>query len=347
MFTFTHAMRAELEAIQPSVPEELPSRVNDIDEDLEDIPLNHPRSGKACAGFDQSLCGPNTTFQGQNEMMQDWAGACAPHYLLRMLSRETNTNPDDSCTQCQASQGFYSCQDCFHQRLLCDLCLKQEHSNLPTHRFRKWNGSFFEQVASQDIGYIFQLGHNGKSCNLGYNRRFTLGDLNGLHTLTIRFCQHPGSGDAARQLLSAQIFPCSDRSPASGFTFHLLRTFYLLATEAKISGQRYYNVLVRLTSNTSPHTVPDRYREFLRVSRQWNHLQHLKRAGQFKPEAQQVARGDLALRCPACPRKGYNYESTEVEPHNWLACPCVHEIQVNLSLASHLYSMSRMMGAFR
>jgi hypothetical protein len=63
------------------------------------------------------------------------------------------------------------------------------------------------------------------------------------------------------------------------FSFQLLRLVFLLFAEAKVSGQRYYNVMVRQTNNSFPHLVPDQYREFLRVQRQWAHVQDLKRAG--------------------------------------------------------------------
>jgi hypothetical protein len=50
----------------------------------------------------------------------------------------------------------------------------------------------------------------------------------------------------------------------------------------------------------------DRYRELLRVSRQWRHLQALKRFGFGHEEGQQPGNGDLALFCPACPQPGVN-----------------------------------------
>lgn len=187
-----------------------------------------------------------------------------------------------------------------------------QHVNLPCHRFQQWNGDFFQDVTSADIGYVFNLGHGGRHCASATQRSFTLGDTNGLHVIQMRFCRHPGRGDFARQLLKAGIFPCSDIQPASGFTFSLLRQFHLLSTEAKLSSQRYYNVLCALTNNIFPHLVPPRYKEFMRVQRQWELLQDLKRAAQDVVVDTTNSSGDLALRCPACPRLGINYEKEDV-----------------------------------
>ncbi|KAG8730762.1 hypothetical protein FRC10_002372, partial [Ceratobasidium sp. 414] len=46
-----------------------------------------------------------------------------------------------------------------------------------------------------------------------------------------------------------------------------------------MSGGRFYALLSRLTSSGSPNAVPNRYREFMRVSRAWMWLQTKKRAG--------------------------------------------------------------------
>jgi hypothetical protein len=245
-------------------------------------------------------------------MMQEWTQDCASHYLARILSNESANVKSPICHRCHTNAPVYRCMDCFHPTLLCACCLNAAHSSMPTHRFRQWNGSCFEKVDSHATGYIFHLGHNGDPCNMGDNRRFTLGDVTGLHSVTIRFCRHAGGGDHARQLLNAQIFPCSDKFPASGFSFQLLRLVFLLFAEAKISGQRYYNVMVRQTNNSFPHLVPDRYREFLRVQRQWAHIQDLKRAGSAEVFQNNGPAGDLALRCPACPRRDFNYVESDV-----------------------------------
>ncbi|KAG9092599.1 hypothetical protein FS749_015599 [Ceratobasidium sp. UAMH 11750] len=80
-----------------------------------------------------------------------------------------------------------------------------------------------------------------------------------------------------------------------------------------VSAQGYYNVLVRLTNSLLPHQVPDRYREFLRVTRQWQHLQDLKRAGSTQIARVSQATADLVLRCPVCPQRGVNFQLQDIQ----------------------------------
>ncbi|KAG1834638.1 hypothetical protein DFJ58DRAFT_847572 [Suillus subalutaceus] len=54
-----------------------------------------------------------------------------------------------------------------------------------------------------------------------------------------------------------------------------------------------------------PHQVPDRYRELMRVARQWWQLKLLKWNG-LGHDRRDPKDGDLALFCPACPQPGIN-----------------------------------------
>lgn len=228
-------------------------------------------------------------------MTQDWVKDCASEYLKRIIESESIEDELSQCWTCEAATTLYKCADCLHQVASCASCMCAQHTNLPSHRFKRWTGRYFEDVPAADLGYVFNLGHGGSHCALATQRTFTLGDTNGLHEVQIRFCRHPGRGDFARQLLKASIYPCSDIQPASGFTFSMLRQFHLLSTEAKLSSQRYYNVLSALTNNIFPHLVPPRYKEFMRVQRQWEYLQDLKRAGQGVVISSTNDSGDPAL----------------------------------------------------
>lgn len=289
--------------------------LNTVDEDLEDVLFNHGVSGKVghtllvrCANSHQA--------KGQNEMSQDWLKGCAQQYLDRILLRETVEDLPALCQDCNAPSPTFVCRDCLNNLLLCSACIRERHQYFPCHRFREWKGHHFVDCDSSQLGIILHLGHGGHECNLGKTCTFTLGDITGIHTLNIRFCRHPGSADSPRQLLDAQIFPCSDKRPKSGFTFTLLRKFHYLGTEAKLSSQRYYNVLVCQTNAAFPSQVPDRYREFMRTARQWDHLQDLKRAGTVDVMKLPDHPGDLALRCPACPREGVNFYIQDVKDGN-------------------------------
>ncbi|KAG0691964.1 hypothetical protein DFH29DRAFT_883337 [Suillus ampliporus] len=67
----------------------------------------------------------------------------------------------------------------------------------------------------------------------------------------------------------------------------------------------YYSKLRRITSSMFPHLVPDRYRELMRVARQWWQLKLLKWNG-FGHDRRDPKDGELALFCPACPQPGIN-----------------------------------------
>ncbi|KAG1784678.1 uncharacterized protein HD556DRAFT_1435379 [Suillus plorans] len=54
-----------------------------------------------------------------------------------------------------------------------------------------------------------------------------------------------------------------------------------------------------------PHLVPDRYRELMKVARQWRQLKTMKWYG-FGHCSDTPNAGDLALFCPACPQPGIN-----------------------------------------
>ena len=57
----------------------------------------------------------------------------------------------------------------------------------------------------------------------------------------------------------------------------------------------------------------NRYPSFLRCVRIWRYLKLLKRAGRGHIEdgVSRIERGDLCIRCPACPCPGFNI------PDNW------------------------------
>ncbi|KAG1717571.1 hypothetical protein EDB19DRAFT_1653013, partial [Suillus lakei] len=81
--------------------------------------------------------------------------------------------------------------------------------------------------------------------------------------------------------------------------------FLLDNLECGTSAMNYYNKLRRMTTSVFPHLVPDRYRELMRVARQWRQLKLLKWNGHGH-ESKDRKLGDLALFCMACPQPGIN-----------------------------------------
>ncbi|KAG1888830.1 hypothetical protein F4604DRAFT_1915893 [Suillus subluteus] len=150
-------------------------------------------------------------------------------------------------------------------------------------------------------------------------RTTTVVDTSGLHSLMIRFCRCTGALSSDMQLFEIGLFPVSFTSLKTVFTFAVLDDFLLDNLECGTSAMNYYSKLRRITSSVFPHLVPDRYRELMRVGRQWRQLKQLKWHG-FGHEKQKPKAGELALFCPACqqPRVNVNLAERNVSDPAWL-----------------------------
>ncbi|KAG1766482.1 hypothetical protein EV702DRAFT_1050657 [Suillus placidus] len=120
-----------------------------------------------------------------------------------------------------------------------------------------------------------------------------------------RFCQCPDARTQDKQMFEMGMFPASFTRPKTAFTFALLNDFILDNLECGTSAMNYYSKLRCITSSVFPHLVPDRYRELMRVARQWRQLKLLKWNG-FSHNRGDPKDSELALFCPACPQPGIN-----------------------------------------
>ncbi|KAI1785137.1 hypothetical protein LXA43DRAFT_900433 [Ganoderma leucocontextum] len=139
----------------------------------------------------------------------------------------------------------------------------------------------------------------------GNDRMIVVVDLEGVHELPFTFCCCPHAPRDDIQLLDLGYYPASVHQPKTVFTTRLLDDFLLSNKECKTAARNYYTKLRRTTNPTFPHMVPDRYKELLRVSRQWRNQQMRKNAG-FAHRQDAIGPGDLAVRCPACPQPDVN-----------------------------------------
>jgi hypothetical protein len=73
-----------------------------------------------------------------------------------------------------------------------------------------------------------------------------------------------------------------------------------------------------------PDIFQDRYRELLRVGRQWRNLKYLKWHGFGYAPGTEPAAGQLAIFCPACPQPGINL------PEGWENAPNQCGVSVHL-----------------
>ncbi|KIJ65745.1 hypothetical protein HYDPIDRAFT_87159, partial [Hydnomerulius pinastri MD-312] len=146
----------------------------------------------------------------------------------------------------------------------------------------------------------------GNPCILVVDRR-------GLHRLAIRACvcfDHPPLHE---QLMALGLYPASQKSPQTVFSFDLLKEFRLINLECRVAGMSFFNYLQRVTNPVFPHRPPDRYRELLRISRQWRYLQNKLKFGVAHSADKQIKAGQLANFCSTCPQPGTNL------PSNWKA----------------------------
>ncbi|KAI6143499.1 hypothetical protein EDD17DRAFT_1768848 [Pisolithus thermaeus] len=137
------------------------------------------------------------------------------------------------------------------------------------------------------------------------SKYLTVIDVTGVHFVLSRPCQCMNAESYHKQLLRAKLYPSTFDKPSTVFTFLVLDDFLRDNVECGTSGMNYYSKLRRVTSSVFPHLVPDRYRELLRVARQWRLLKLLKWSG-YQGNSNHSTKGDLALFCVACPQPGIN-----------------------------------------
>uniref|UniRef100_A0A5K1K3H2 CHIP6 n=1 Tax=Ganoderma boninense TaxID=34458 RepID=A0A5K1K3H2_9APHY len=142
-------------------------------------------------------------------------------------------------------------------------------------------------------------------------------DIEGIHELPFTFCMCPNAAPEDIQLLELGYYPASSTRPKTVFTTRVLDDFLLANRECKTSTRNYYNKLRRVTNPALPHMVPDRYKELLRVSRQWR-VQQMRMSAGFGHRQDEIGPGGLAVQCPTCPRPGVNLpEGWEKDEQTW------------------------------
>jgi CxC2 like cysteine cluster associated with KDZ transposases len=122
---------------------------------------------------------------------------------------------------------------------------------------QEWNGTYFADVTLQQLGLEVHLGHNGHRCPYSHEsiNDFTIVDISGIHTVTLRLCACPNAPHARTQLLMSSLLPASLDRPQSAFTFDVLDTFQLLNLQGKISAYDFYYSLDHKTDNTRTQSI--------------------------------------------------------------------------------------------
>ena len=164
------------------------------------------------------------------------------------------------------------------------------------------------------------------------DQTLTVVDTSGVHKLRLLWCNRSSGEEKRYQLLPLRLYPASVSQPKTAFTFRVLDDYLLSNRISGTATQSYYERLRRLTNAAFPDQVPvrpgssleccladfvqDRYRELLRVSRQWRSLEQLRRNG-FGHLGGDVDPGQSALGCVACPRPGVNLMPGWEQDEEW------------------------------
>ncbi|KAH9846598.1 hypothetical protein C2E23DRAFT_872278 [Lenzites betulinus] len=244
------------------------------------------------------------------------------HEMLRLDGRGGYAR--ERCASCPDDQAagaaVIRCRDCIPGPLCCEACMVRRHAHTPYHRVQRWEGGTFVVTSLKELGLTIRLGHEADDfeCSNPICSRadFSVVHINGRHNVSVMFCGCDRAGDAGdpvQQLLRLRLYPATDSEPNTAFTFDLLEHYHIQSLQGKISMYDYYTSLERLTDNTGTLKLQDRYRGFMRVVAQWRHLKRLKRCGRGHDPAgvEGTSPGELAVRCPACPRPNVNL------PPNW------------------------------
>lgn len=146
----------------------------------------------------------------------------------------------------------------------------------------------------------------------------------GIFTRSVTWCQCTKSSNTyVELLLRAKLFPASFKAPRTVFTFEVLDNFRIDALECRTAAMNFMSKIQRITNEAFPARVPvhfqiysiscqpnnpsqDRYREMLRVSREWRDLHNRMRAGTVHDRTDVPIDGGLAMFCPACPQVDIN-----------------------------------------
>ena len=150
---------------------------------------------------------------------------------------------------------------CFQGHLYCRSCIVKAHVALPFHRIEQWNGTHFQAISLNSLGYILHLCHSGELCpNVTHGqtlpRKMVVVHTNGFHKLSVQFCACYRSPRDAIQLSNAQLFPATIEHPQTAFSFAVLDHFHQSTLSSKKSLHDYHDGLAKLTEPVCPQDVP-------------------------------------------------------------------------------------------
>ncbi|KAJ6545302.1 hypothetical protein B0H19DRAFT_1238233 [Mycena capillaripes] len=264
--------------------------------------------------------------RGSDDPNEQWGRLDCETFLdevLRLDGRGDYLNQNVCAGEgCTASDPVFRCSDCLHLCLYCEPCVAKMHCGLPFHHIQKWEEGYFKRCSLKSLGVRIQLGHRlGDPCprpERAFDDDFVVITSHTIDKVGLDFCGCGTAEPKSIQLLQMRLYPATGTNPRSAATLSALRRFDHMTLDSKCSAYEFYDSLARETDNTGalPSRIggltidQERYEEFLRMTRQWQHIQLLKRAGRGHStdcdRINDTKAGECALLCPACLQPGKN-----------------------------------------
>ncbi|KAJ7481680.1 hypothetical protein FB451DRAFT_1030190 [Mycena latifolia] len=226
-----------------------------------------------------------------------------------------------ACAFCKALYGgskqIFRCKQC-GEFLQCEDCLRSRHALNPLHsvKAKSWMEAIMTGTEPNDagltgVGLVYQLGHHGFPCDFPHPKRLmVVMDIMGIYTLDVQYC---GCDEGWRtsninQVLRNAWWPATPTDPATCATFQVLEKFRLLNVVSNVNVHDFVGTLERLTDPLRLSSVPDRYKAFGRMSRQWGFVVQGKRLGRahVTNRLPTTPAGGLGVLCWSCPHDGKN-----------------------------------------
>ncbi|KAF9020725.1 hypothetical protein BDZ89DRAFT_1138475 [Hymenopellis radicata] len=213
----------------------------------------------------------------------------------------------DALIRCETCGDFSECVAC---------CLLR-HARTPLHVVKRFSRKgFWERTTLTDLGVTVHIGHQGGLCPYpGPPKSITVMHTTGIHRLRASFCNCDVSDTASPWQLALRDgwFPATTIQPQTFATVEVLKLFRLLNVISHVNVRNFVTALERKSNPHGTEWVPDRYKSFALMTRQWSYLQRLRRSGMgHTADGVSGAKwGSTAVRCWACPWEGVNL------PEDW------------------------------
>ena len=254
--------------------------------------------------------------QTPSETIKEFKDEWAQQLLDESYCNEFDVNFGQPCTYCSSKDetndlAYYRCTECFLGAPMCKYCMVSSHCFSPFHRIERWTGTHLEKEFLNNIGLIIYLGHSGQPCSkASFIVETTIVHTSRIQMASISYCGCEGQDKATKprpqQLIRSGLYLASFKRTSSAFSVAVLKQFYHLCTQGKLTAHDFIASLRRLTNYGFLDDSKDCYREFMMAYRQFCFLRSLRwshrRADKILPE------GSLAIECPACPQPKMNMD---------------------------------------